>query len=130
MAERREIYTMKTIEKMKNKVKAIPASVKGAAVAAAGTVTSVVASCANDANTQLQQIMKFIFNAMIFGGVVFLALGAINIVKAVASQDGGGDPHQLAKGIGQVIGGIVMIGAKWIVTQIMGQDPTSFQFFQ
>lgn len=60
---------------------------------------------------KLNNVTGFVFNVMKFGGFFMIALGVFNLVKVMASQDNS-DPHGLQKGIGLLVGGIIMIAIK------------------
>lgn len=88
-------------------------------------------STITDPNTQTKSVMKAIFNALTIAGVVLLAVGVVTLVRIVISTAGGeqSQPGAIGKGIGMVIGGILLAAARSIVKTITGQDPTELSIF-
>ena len=87
------------------------------------SLTSPVAFCAGDANKAAQNILSLVFNLCKVGGIIFLGYGVVQIARSIASPEG--DPREMSRGIGSVIGGIVMIIIPLILDAI-GYGPTSF----
>lgn len=92
---------------VKNKVSNLKKKLNYAVAAAAATVTGGTAYCA-DANAILTNTLNLVFNLMRFGGIIFAGYGVVLIAKAIASPDAG-DPHGITKGIGAIVGGVIMI---------------------
>lgn len=113
----------------KIKAKAADVSLKAGYLATVGVGGAVSTGyCATSADGTLQNLLKIIFNVMMFGGIISIAYGAVLLFRALTSQDSG-DPHGITKGIGWVVGGVVMVSIKAIVTAVMGgQDPTTQTF--
>lgn len=106
------------ISTLKNKVTA-----KNVALATAvATAAPVTAFC--DADTTLRNTLKLVFNLMKFGGIVFCGYGVVLIAKAIASPDAG-DPHGITKGIGAIVGGVIMIVVKSVLS-VMGINIDNF----
>lgn len=75
----------------------------------------------------LNKFTAMLFNIMLFGGIISLAYGVVQLFKAFTSGDS--DPRALSKGVGFVIAGIAMIAIRSIVTVLLGnQDPTGIVY--
>lgn len=94
-----------------------------AAIAYLAAVNPTAFAADINVNTTLQKMVTILFNVMLFGGIISLAYGVVELFKAFTSGDS--DPHAMSKGIGFVIGGIAMIAIKSLTTAIVGSDPTS-----
>lgn len=111
------------------------AKVNSLAVGAATSVSAVLASvglgfCDVNANTSMQNFLKTMFNVIIFAGVVLAVAGAVSLIRTIISMSSGeqAQPGALGKGIGLLVGGIILCAAKALITAIIGQDPTSMTF--
>lgn len=81
-----------------------------------------------DISYLLDTLVTILFGVMMYGGVIFLAYGVVELFKAFTSNDS--DPRMLSKGVGFVIGGIVMIAIKSVVMAVVGADPTRIVYTQ
>lgn len=107
---------------IKNKVNAKKVALATALVSA----MPATAFCAGElnANETLQKTLKLVFNLMKFGGFIFAGYGVVLIAKAIASPDAG-DPHGITKGIGAIVGGVIMIVVKSVL-ELLGFDIDNF----
>lgn len=78
-----------------------------------------------DPNNGARTILKFIFSAITLGGIVFIVMGIIQIVKAV-SEGEAAPPNAIPKALGFLIGGIVMVAAKPILQTGFGISIDNF----
>lgn len=111
------------------------AKVNSLAIGAASTVSAGLASiglgfCEVNANSSMQNFLKTMFNIITFAGVVLAVAGAVTLIRTIISMASGeqAQPGALGKGIGLLVGGIILCAAKALVTAIIGQDPTSMTF--
>lgn len=74
----------------------------------------------------LNKLVFMLFNIMLFGGVLSLAYGVVQLFRAFTNEES--DPRTLSKGVGFVIGGIAMIAVKSIITTLIGTDPASIVY--
>ena len=84
-----------------------------------------------DPSQALNKVLRIVFSILMVGGIVAIAYGAFQLFKALTSQDAG-DSHSLTKGIGWIVGGIVMVAAKFVVNAITGDSSItsgSYNFF-
>lgn len=80
-------------------------------------------------NDTLKNMISVLFNIMVFGGVISLAYGVVELFKAFTSGDS--DPRAMSKGVGFVIGGIAMIAIRSIVKVLLGgTDATEIDYVQ
>lgn len=107
------------ISTLKNKVNAK----KVALATAVATAAPATAFCLN-ADETLRNTLKLVFNLMKFGGFIFCGYGVVLIAKAISSPEAG-DPHGITKGIGAIVGGVIMIVVKSVL-QIMGVSIDNF----
>lgn len=89
------------------------------------------AYCDINGNTAMQKFLKTLFSITVFGGIVLIAAGASSLIRTIVSMASGeqAQPGALGKGIGLVVGGIVLCALKAIVKAIIGQDPTTITFY-
>ena len=118
-----------------NKVKGAMSTVTGKMVAgvtalAAAAGISTPAWCDINGNTSLQNFLKILFNVTLFGGIILAVAGAAMLLKTIISITSGDQPQPgaLGKGIGMLLGGIVLIALKAIIKAIIGVDPTTLNF--
>lgn len=84
-----------------------------------------------NANTAMQNFLKTMFNILMFGGIIMAAVGAVMLIRTIIALASGdqAQPGAIGKGVGFLVGGLVLIGAKLFVTSILGnQDPTTMTF--
>lgn len=117
----------KTVQKKffdKKRITALSASL------AMGMTTIIPAFAANEINADnaVRKIFRFIFSALLVGGVVMLIMGIKGIVTAV-NEGENAPPGAIGKGVGLVLVGIVLGASQWIVKQVFGFDATTFSFF-
>lgn len=103
---------------------------KAAAALSAGLASVGLGFCDVNANTSMQNFLKTMFNVVMFAGVILAVAGAVTLIRTIISMASGeqAQPGALGKGIGLLVGGIVLCAAKALITAIIGQDPTSMQF--
>ena len=102
------------------------------AVSIAGAVLMVCpAYCDIDGNSSMQKFLKTMFSITVFAGIVLIAAGAASLIRTIVSMASGeqAQPGALGKGIGLIVGGAVLCALKAIVTSIIGQDPTTMNFY-
>lgn len=111
---------MKAINSIKKNV-----GIAAGTLATGASLTPAQASSI-DFNDTMHGVIDMIFNVLTAAGVVFIVLGVVGVFRAVSNPDQG-DPHALGKGLGFLVGGIVMTTIKSILTAF-GIDVDSLQF--
>lgn len=121
---------MSIASKLKSMKAATKAKIGTASLMAGTMMTQVAAYCDVDGNSSMQNFLTTMFNFLLFGGIVLAIVGIVLLIKTIVSMASGeqAQPGALGKGIGLLIGGIVLACAKLIVTSIIGQDPTTMTF--
>ena len=78
----------------------------------------------------MQNFLKTMFNVVMFAGVILAVAGAVTLIRTIISMASGeqAQPGALGKGIGLLVGGIILCAAKALITAIIGQDPTTMTF--
>ena len=97
----------------------------------AGLATVGLAFCSTvNANSSMQKFLKTLFNVIMFAGVILAVAGAVSLIRTVISMASGeqAQPGALGKGIGLLVGGIILCAAKAVITAIIGVDPTTMTF--
>ena len=89
------------------------------------------AYCDINGNTAMQKFLKTMFSITVFAGIVLIAAGAASLIRTLVSMASGeqAQPGALGKGIGLIVGGVVLCALKAIVTAIIGSDPTTMSFY-
>ena len=89
------------------------------------------AYCDINGNSAMQKFLKTMFSITVFAGIVLIAAGAASLIRTIVSMASGeqAQPGALGKGIGLIVGGVVLCALKAIVTSIIGQDPTTMNFY-
>ena len=103
-----------------------------ASLAAGAAIASVCpAYCDINGNTAMQKFLKTMFSITVFAGIVLIAAGAASLIRTIVAMASGeqAQPGALGKGIGLIVGGVVLCALKAIVTAIIGQDPTTMTFY-
>lgn len=121
---------VKNLSLSKAKAKVNSLAVGAASAVSAGLASVGLGFCDVNANTSLQNFLKTLFNIVIFAGVVLVIAGAVSLIRTIISMASGeqAQPGALGKGIGLLVGGIILCAAKALVTAIIGQDPTTMTF--
>lgn len=121
---------MSIASKLKSMKAATKAKIGTASLMAGTMMTQVAAYCDVDGNSSMQNFLTTMFNFLLFGGIVLAIVGIVLLIKTIVSMASGeqAQPGALGKGIGLLIGGIVLACTKLIVTSIIGQDPTTMTF--
>ena len=100
-----------------------------AKLAAIGMAVSTVVSstfCTDlNVNTTAQKVIDFIFGAIQLGGVAMIAMGVIQIGKAVTEGESA-PPNAVSKALGFIVAGIVMCAIKSVL-QALGVPVTGFK---
>lgn len=97
-------------------------------MAIVAAVSSVFGStlCADlNVNATAQKVIDFIFGAIQLGGVAMIAMGVIQIGKAVTEGESA-PPNAVPKALGFVVAGIVMCAIKSVLTAL-GVPVTGFK---
>lgn len=96
----------------------------------AGLASVGLGFCEVNANKTMQNFMKTMFNVLTFGGVVLIAVGAVTLIKTIIALASGdqAQPGAIGKGIGLLVGGIILAAARIVVKAVIGDDPTSMTF--
>ena len=104
--------------------------VKAAAVISGMMLTVSPAWCDINGETALKNFLKTLFNVLIFAGVVLIIAGAASLIKTIVSIASGeqAQPGAIGRGIGLLVGGIVLAALKAVITAVIGQDPTTINF--
>lgn len=76
-------------------------------------------------NTTAQKVIDFIFGAIQLGGVAMIAMGVVQIGKAVTEGESA-PPNAVPKALGFVVSGIVMCAIKSVLTAL-GVPVTGFK---
>ena len=116
------------LQKTKMKVNSLAV---GAATAVSASLASVgLGFCDVNANSSMQNFLKTMFNVIMFAGVILAVAGAVTLIRTIISMSSGeqAQPGALGKGIGLLVGGIILCAAKALITAIIGQDPTTMTF--
>lgn len=121
---------VKNLSLSKAKAKVNSLAVGAASAVSAGLASVGLGFCDVNANTSMQNFLKTLFNVIIFAGIILVAMGAVSLIRTIISMASGeqAQPGALGKGIGLLVGGIVLCAAKAVVTAIIGQDPTTMTF--
>ena len=113
---------VKTIETMRGRIS------KGAGQALLAVLIfltgSPVYASDLDATSTLRTTLNLVFSLMTFGGIILTGYGVVLLAKAIASPDSS-DPHGITRGIGAIVGGVIMIAVKSILS-LIGVDIDSF----
>ena len=101
----------------------------------AGAVCGVVvlvspAWCDISGDSALKNFLKTLFNVLTFAGVVLIIAGAASLIRTIVSIASGeqAQPGAIGRGLGLLIGGIVLAALKAVITAVIGQDPTGINF--
>lgn len=94
-----------------------------------GTAALVQSTMCNgfDGNAGAQKVINFVFNAILLGGIVMIAMGVIQIAKAV-SEGESAPPNAVPKALGFLIAGIIMCAIKTVLRGI-GVPVDNFQLY-
>lgn len=124
------VIYMSITSKLKTMKAATKAKIATASLMAGTMMTQVAAYCDVDGNSTMQNFLKTLFNFLLFGGIILAIVGIILLIKTIVSIASGeqAQPGAIGKGLGMLIGGVVLACAKLIVTGIIGQDPTTMTF--
>ena len=101
------------------------------ALAISGVLMMVCpAWCDINGGTALKNFLKTLFNVLIFAGVVLIIAGAASLIRTIVSIASGeqAQPGAIGRGLGLLIGGIVLAALKAIITAVIGTDPTGINF--
>lgn len=84
-----------------------------------------------DASGSMQKFLKTLFNIVMFAGVILALAGAVTLIRTIVSMASGeqAQPGALGKGIGLLVGGIILCAARAVIEAIIGVDPTTLTFF-
>lgn len=96
-----------------------------------GIIGICPAYCDVNGNTAMQKFLKTMFSMTVFAGIVMIAAGIASTIRTVISMVSGeqAQPGALGRGIGLIVGGVVLCALKAIVIAIIGQDPTIMTFY-
>lgn len=117
---------------MKNlKSKAVMAKVRTKAAVLGALACISPAYCDVNGNSAMQKFLKTMFSITVFAGIVLIAAGTASLIRTIVSMVSGeqAQPGALGKGIGLIVGGVVLCALKAIVTAIIGTDPTTMTFY-
>lgn len=116
------------ITKAKMKVNSV--ALCAASSLSAGLAAIGLGFCDVDAGASMKRFIKIVFNVLMFGGIIMAAIGAVMLIRTIVAMASGeqAQPGALGKGIGLLLGGILLMAAKFLVTKITGQDPTTIDF--
>lgn len=117
---------------MKNlKTKAVMAKVRTQAAVLGVLACISPAYCDVNGNSAMQKFLKTMFSITVFAGIVLIAAGTASLIRTIVSMASGeqAQPGALGKGIGLIVGGVVLCALKAIVTAIIGSDPTTMIFY-
>ena len=116
------------ITKAKMKVNSV--ALCAASSLSAGLAVIGLGFCDVDAGASMKRFIKIVFNVLMFGGIIMAAIGAVMLIRTIVAMASGeqAQPGALGKGIGLLLGGILLMAAKFLVTKITGQDPTTIDF--
>lgn len=90
---------------------------KVTAVAAAIQFGMAPVMCAIDPEASLRNIIKLVFNTLLFAaGIILLGVGIFFLAKGLVSHDQG----DLNKGLGFCLGGVVAAGAGALTAKVLG----------
>ena len=119
---------MKALERIRQLV----SDGKAKAAAAVGTAMVAVspAWCDISGDSALKNFLKTLFNVLTFAGIVLIIAGAASLIRTIVSIASGeqAQPGAIGRGLGLLIGGIVLAALKAIITAVIGQDPTGINF--
>ena len=120
------------MKQLKSSIKKVTRKAKYAVATLMLAMSNPTAFAANDVNinSTLQKLVTFVFSIMTVGGVLSIAYGSVQIVKAFSNGGADGDPHGMAKGVSFVIGGLVMVCVRAVVKAIIGTDPSNMTFVE
>lgn len=96
-------------------------------VGTAALVQSTMCNAGFDGNAGAQKVINFVFNAILLGGIVMIAMGVIQIAKAV-SEGESAPPNAVPKALGFLIAGIIMCAIKTVLRGI-GVPVDNFQLY-
>lgn len=76
--------------------------------------------CTNGVNDQAGKIINMMFNLISVAGLVLVAVGIVQLVRAIIALTGGDQlqPGQLGKALGFIVAGIVAAGLKAILAAL------------
>ena len=118
--------------KLMNRVKeGINSRMAKAMMAVSGVMVAVSpAWCDVNGGSALKNFLKTLFSVLMFAGIVLIIAGAASLIKTIVSIASGeqAQPGAIGRGIGLLVGGIVLAALKAIITAIIGQDPTTINF--
>ena len=105
-------------------------TMKASMAASALLLTICPAWCDINGGTALKNFLKTLFNVLIFAGIVLIIAGAASLIRTIVSIASGeqAQPGAIGRGLGLLIGGIVLAALKAIITAVIGTDPTSINF--
>ena len=86
--------------------------------------------CDISGDSALKNFLKTLFNVLTFAGVVLIIAGAASLIRTIVSIASGeqAQPGAIGRGLGLLIGGIVLAALKAVITAVIGQDPTGINF--
>ena len=104
--------------------------VKAALAAGGAALMFSPAWCDISGDSALKNFLKTLFNVLTFAGVVLIIAGAASLIRTIVSIASGeqAQPGAIGRGLGLLIGGIVLAALKAVITAVIGQDPTSINF--
>ena len=86
--------------------------------------------CDIDGNGVMQKFLKMFFNITLFGGIIMAGVGVATLLRTVVALASGeqAQPGAIGKGVGFLVGGIILMALKKILTGMIGSDPTTMTF--
>ena len=84
-----------------------------------------------DANKSANNVISTLFNYGVFGGIIFIIMGVVSLVKVISEVIHGdqAQPGAIAKALGAFLLGITLVGLRALITAIIGVDPAQYKFF-
>ena len=110
----------------------LQAAVTPILVSASTSLTSIglAGFCDIDGNGVMQKFLKMFFNITLFGGIIMAGVGVATLLRTVVALASGeqAQPGAIGKGVGFLVGGIILMALKKILTGMIGSDPTTMTF--
>ena len=108
---------MKIFNSIKEKVNNTNAKLT---LAASSALATVVPGYCNTANNTAGKVITMMFNLISVAGLVLVALGVVQLVRAIIALSSGDQlqPGQLGKALGMIVAGIVAAALKAILTSL------------
>ena len=83
-----------------------------------------VAAGTIDIKKTISRAINLVMAFVVAGGIINIVLGVRNLAQGVSDDGGGQDQQKISKGKGQLISGIIMVGAI-AVMKLLGLDPNN-----